>query len=58
MDKLYVLYSTDQNYCMHLGISLTSLLENNKKFNNIIIYIIEKDIDDKNKSILLDIVKI
>ena len=56
MDKLYVLYSTDQNYCMHLGISLTSLLENNKKFNNIIIYIIEKDIDDKNKSILLDIV--
>lgn len=56
MNKLAVVYSTDKNYCMHLGISIVSLLENNTEFDDIEIYVIEREIGSNNKKILFNIV--
>lgn len=53
--KLNVAYSTDENYVRHLGVSMTSLLENNKDFSEICVYIIESKISDKSKHIFQEI---
>ena len=51
-----VAYASDQNYAKHVGISLISLLENNKNLENIHIYIIEDNISEELKEKLLSIV--
>lgn len=51
--KLVVAYSSDNNYCRHLLVSAISLMENNKEFDNIKIYVIDNGIDEKNKHNLL-----
>ena len=50
--NLCVVYSSDNNYAQHVGVSMVSLFENNSEFNNIIVYLIENDIslENKNKS--------
>ncbi|MFR7994690.1 MAG: glycosyltransferase family 8 protein [Clostridium sp.] len=47
--SLVVVYSTDDNYAQHTGVSIISLLENNKHFNSIKIYVIENRISNSNK---------
>lgn len=54
---LVVVYSSDDNYAQHTGVSIVSLLENNKHFNSIHIYIIDNEISEANKSNLIDIMK-
>lgn len=54
---LYVVYSSDDNYSKYMGISILSLLENNKKFKNIEIFIIENNISLENKQKLEEIFK-
>ena len=54
---LVVVYSSDDNYAQHTGVSIVSLLENNKHFNSIHIYIIDNEISEANKSKLIDIIK-
>ncbi|PWW98581.1 glycosyltransferase family 8 protein [Clostridium perfringens] len=54
--KLNVAYSTDENYAKHAWISICSLLENNKKFDEINIYIIDNNITEKTKRNFFDLI--
>lgn len=53
--SLFVVYSSDDNYAQHTGVSIVSLLENNKHFNDINIYIIDNSISKASKQKLIDI---
>lgn len=44
-----VLYQSDDNYAVYMGVSICSLLENNKAVENIHIYIIDDGISEDNK---------
>ena len=48
-DTLNVVYSTDDNYAQHTGVSIISLLDNNRHFLNIEIYIIDNNISSENR---------
>lgn len=48
-DRLVVAYSSDDNYAQHVGISMLSLFENNKKYNEIVVFIIDNNIGLENK---------
>ncbi len=50
-----ILYLSDNNYAVFLGVSLTSLFENNKSIQNFIVYIIDDNIASDNKELLLSI---
>ena len=47
--NLNIIYSSDDNYCIYMGVSILSVLENNKNFNSINIYIVDNNISDGNK---------
>lgn len=53
--ELVIAYSTDDNYVQHVGVSMISLFESNKEFDNIIIYIMDNNISDINKDKLVRI---
>lgn len=55
MMNLSVVYSSDNNYAQHVGVSMLSLFENNKEFKNINVYLIENNISIENKSKLEEI---
>ncbi|KIL35400.1 glycosyl transferase family 8 [Cohnella kolymensis] len=46
---LSVVYSSDNNYAQHVGVSMLSLFENNKHFGIIQVYLIENHISSDNK---------
>lgn len=50
-----VLYLSDNNYAVFLGVSITSLFENNCSAENLIVYIIDDNITRDNKDIILSI---
>lgn len=50
-----VLYTCDDNYVWLMGVSIISLLENNKKLENISIFILGDNISEYNKEKLKDI---
>lgn len=55
--ELNVAYSSDDNYAKYMGISILSLLENNKDdFEKINIYIIDNNISKNNKEKLMEII--
>ena len=56
-NNLNIIYSSDNNYCIYMGVSILSVLENNKNFNSINIYIVENNINDVNKLKLKKIVE-
>ncbi len=43
-NQLNIMYSSDGNYARHMGVSIFSLLENNKDFEKIRIYVIDNEI--------------
>ncbi|QNF26192.1 glycosyltransferase family 8 protein [Metabacillus elymi] len=47
---LSVVYSSDNNYAQHVGVSMLSLFENNTKFNSITVYLIENNVSQDNKN--------
>ncbi len=49
---LNILYCSDNNYAPYLGISMTSLLENNKSADEIVIYAVLNGVSDENKEAL------
>lgn len=53
--NMNVLYSTDENYVRHAGVSILSLLHHNRNFKEIIIYIIENNLTDESKEKLFSI---
>lgn len=55
--KLNVGFSSDNNYAKQLGITILSLLENNRIMDEICIYVIDNGIDEKNKKIINKIVE-
>lgn len=52
--ELNVAYSSDDNYIRHLLVSMISLLENNREFDAINIYILSNGIKNDNKNLLQD----
>lgn len=54
--KLVIVYSSDNNYAQHTGVSILSLLDNNKHFDDIHIYIIDNEISKDNKEKLNNII--
>lgn len=57
MNHLKVAYACNDGYIMQTGISILSLLEKNKEFNSITIYLISKDISLQNINCVRDIVE-
>lgn len=55
--RLSVVYSSDDKYAQHTGVSIISLLDNNRHFDDIDIYIIDNEISIENKKKLNSIVK-
>lgn len=54
---MIIVTSANDNYAQHLGVMLTSLLENNKQSGHIDIYIIDGGISENNKTKLQRVVK-
>ena len=55
---LNVAYSFDDGYAQHAGVSILSLLENNKDIDDIVIYIITHSLSDENITRIENIIKI
>ncbi|GAB6455706.1 glycosyltransferase family 8 protein [Bacillus luti] len=55
--SLSVVYSSDDTYAQHVGVSLISLLQNNNHFNTINIYLIENNLSSYSKKNLNSICK-
>ena len=51
-----VAYHSSDSYCPVLGTSIASLLDNNKSFDNIRIFVIEEKISEHNKNKLKSMV--
>ncbi|WP_078545756.1 glycosyltransferase family 8 protein [Litchfieldia alkalitelluris] len=47
--ELNVVYSSDDHYAQHVGVSMVSLFENNRDFTNINVYLIDNGISELNK---------
>lgn len=56
-DILSVIYSSDNNYAQHMGVSIYSLLEHNQEFAKVQIYIIENQISKDNKEKLQKVIE-
>ena len=54
-EGINVLYLSDNNYAVFLGVSITSLFENNRYIRKLTVYIIDDNISHNNKEILLSI---
>ena len=54
--RMNVLYSSDDNYAQHMGVSIYSLLRHNAEFENIRLYVIDNDISPANKDKLREMV--
>lgn len=52
MTNLNVAYSCDEAYIPHTGISMLSLFENNKEFDEIKVYFIQKDVSEHSLNLL------
>ena len=55
VESLYLIYSSDDNYVQHLGASIYSLLDKNRDFKQIRIYVIDNRISECNKEKLSQI---
>lgn len=49
MSNLHVVYASDDNLAEILGVSLTSLYENNKAMEQITVYVLDSGIRDENR---------
>lgn len=56
-DRLNVLFSTDDNYAQHLGVAIYSLLDSNRDFPEVCIYVVDNEICRENKEKLFEIIK-
>lgn len=54
--RMNVLYSSDNNYAQHMGVSIYSLLRHNAEFENIRLYVIDNDISPENRDKLREMV--
>lgn len=54
---LNILYQFNEKYVPYAGVSITSLLENNKESSNITIYLLGEDISEESRRKLLEHIK-
>lgn len=54
---MYIVYSSDDNYARHVGISITSLYEENQKAEDLSVFLIDDDISEENRLRLDDIAR-
>ena len=54
-NHLQVAYATDNGYIKYTGISMYSLFDNNKNFDDITVHILDNGISDEGKKQLKDI---
>ena len=50
--KMNIVYATDDKYAIYTGISMVSLMENNRDLDNIIFYILDNGISDQSRAAL------
>jgi len=55
---LHIAYASDDNYAQHLAVSIVSLLENNKLFVEITIYILDNSLSEQSKKRLTNIIAV
>lgn len=56
-NKLWIAYAADDNYAKYLGISMLSLFQKNKTFDEITVFILDYGIETSNKKRLQNIAK-
>ena len=49
MDELNVIFSSDDNYAQHLGVAIYSVLDKNRDFERVNIYIVDNEITEVNR---------
>lgn len=54
--ELHIAFSSDNNYAIHLGVAIKSLLETNTNFDEIYIHVLDNKISKENKEKLKEIV--
>lgn len=54
--KLNVLYQSDNNYAVYMGVSICSLLENNRSMEEIAVYIIDDGISEEHRRQIQDMI--
>lgn len=54
MNTLQVLYQSDDNYAIFMGVSICSLFENNRHLDKIVVYVIDDGISVDNRNKILD----
>ena len=57
MSRFNVLYQFNDKYAPYAGVSLTSLLENNKEIENLTIYILPENVSSENERMFLNLAK-
>lgn len=57
MNRLCVAYGSDDNYAKQLGVSMMSLFQTNKEFDEIHVFVMDCGIEETNKGRLLSIVE-
>lgn len=45
-----IIYASNDNYAQYLGISMLSLMENNRDMEEIVIYVLDQGIGPENKN--------
>lgn len=53
--NLNILYQSDENFVIPMGVSILSLFEHNKEIENINLYIIDNNIEDTSKTKLIEL---
>lgn len=56
MDKINIVLATDKNYAQHATVAMTSILVNTKKPQDIVFFVIDDNIDLKNKKLMSETV--
>ena len=52
-----IIYASNDNYAQYLGISMLSLMENNRDMEEIVIYVLDQGIGPENKNKLQKVIR-
>ena len=52
-----IIYASNDNYAQYLGISMLSLMENNRDMEEIVIYVLDQGISPENKNKLQKVIR-
>jgi lipopolysaccharide biosynthesis glycosyltransferase len=55
-NNILVVFASDENYSMYLGVAIRSLIDNSSKNNNYDIWVLDSGISDENKKVILSLI--